>query len=79
VESATPPEVIDAIRAEVSTEVELVASSAEHSSPLEEIPVFTMTTEPGLAVYWVLLPLITQLPPGRPSVYGVKAAAWQVP
>jgi hypothetical protein len=68
VESATPPAVMDAIRAEVSIEVAFPPASAAHALPLEDIPVFTTTTEPGFVAYWVFFPLITQLPPGRPSV-----------
>jgi hypothetical protein len=68
VESATPPSVMEAIRAEVSTEVEFDPSNAAQAFPLEAIPVFTMATEPGLLAYCVSFPLITQLPPERPSV-----------
>jgi hypothetical protein len=51
VESTTPPEVMEAIRAEVSTEVEFVPSNAAHALPLEDIPVFTTAIEPGLLAY----------------------------
>jgi hypothetical protein len=54
------------------------ASNAAHSLLLEEIPVFTTATDPGLDAYSVLFPLRTQSPPARPSVYGVKAPALQV-
>jgi hypothetical protein len=51
VESATPPEVMEANRAEVSTEVEFAPSNAAHALSLEAIPVFTTATEPGLVAY----------------------------
>jgi hypothetical protein len=68
VESATPPAVMDAIRAEVLIEVAFPPPNAAHALPLEEIPVFTTTTEPGFVAYWVLFPLMIQIPPRRPSV-----------
>jgi hypothetical protein len=44
------------------------AASNLAQSPLEEIAVFTIVTAPGFSAYVVLFPLITQLPPVRPSV-----------
>lgn len=78
VETDTPP-VIEAIRADVSIVLLAFAASSASQSPFEEIPVFTIATDPGLDAYSVLFPLMTQLPPVRPSVYGVQAAAWQAP
>jgi hypothetical protein len=60
--------VIDAARADVSMVRLALAASSAAQSPLEEIPVFTIATEPGLVAYSVLFPLNTQLPPARPSV-----------
>lgn len=80
VDSEKLASVIDAISAEVSTvrfpfEVEL---GALQSSPLEDIPVCTIATEPGLLTYPVFDPLRVQVPPGRPSVYGSYDAASHV-
>jgi hypothetical protein len=54
-------------RAVLTVPLPFAASNASQS-PLEEIAVFTMATAPGLSAYVVLLPLITQLPPVRPSL-----------
>jgi hypothetical protein len=50
VERAIPAEVMEATRAEVSTDL-LADSSASQSSLFEDIPVFTTTIEPGLDAY----------------------------
>jgi len=60
--------VIEAANADVSTVLFALAASSAAQSPLEDIPVLTTVTDPGLVAYWVSLPLSTQLPPARPSV-----------
>jgi hypothetical protein len=77
VETATPPDVTDANRADVS--MDLVALAVElrlpHSSPFEEVLIWTMVMHPGFSTYVGSDPLRVHAPPGRPSVYDTKPAA----
>jgi hypothetical protein len=76
----TPPEVMDATTAEVSMETGL-ALRASHSSPFANVPVCTMTIDPGAGVVTTFVPSSSaaykvQEPPLL-SVEGVKRALWQ--